>query len=49
MEKEKKLKLKKITIQKLDNILDNEEQKLAKGGTDVLPQGSTQVPVFCIP
>lgn len=48
MGQEKKLQLKKITIQDLDTVLDKDEQKMAKGGTDVVPMSFTIHPVFCI-
>lgn len=49
MDKEKKLQLKKITIQNLNALLDREEQKAIKGGTDVVPFGTTDVPIYCRP
>lgn len=49
MEKEKKLKLQKSTVQNLNAALDRDEQKNVKGGTNGEPYGTTQVPVFCKP
>ncbi|MCK4761752.1 MAG: hypothetical protein KAW12_06085 [Candidatus Aminicenantes bacterium] len=49
MEKEKKLKLEKSTVQNLNTILDREEQELLKGGTNVVPMGTTAVPIYCRP
>jgi hypothetical protein len=43
--KEKKLRLSKETIQELENVLDRDDQKWVKGGSQYV--GITQVPVFC--
>lgn len=48
MEKEKKLRLSKITIRDLDTDLDKEQQKAVKAGTGVVPLGTTNIPIFCI-
>ena len=48
MGREKKLQLKKITIQDLEAVLDKDEQKMAKGGTDVVAMSFTIHPIFCI-
>jgi hypothetical protein len=45
--KEKKLSLRKETIQDLDNILDKDEQQRVKGGSDTDTKGTTQVPIYC--
>jgi hypothetical protein len=47
--KEKRLCLDKQTIQNLDTVLDRDDQKRVKGGTDTIEPGTTQVPVFCKP
>jgi hypothetical protein len=47
MKKEKKLQLKKNTIQNLKTVLDRAEQKTVKGGTNVGPFGTTDVPIYC--
>ncbi len=47
MKKEKKLQLKKNTIQNLKTVLDRVEQKTIKGGTDVGHFGTTDVPIYC--
>jgi hypothetical protein len=47
---EKRLRLGKLTIQDLDTghtVLDTDEQKRIKGGSDNAQQGTTQVPIFC--
>lgn len=49
MRKEKKLQLKKITVQNLNTVLDRSEQKTVKGGTNVRPFGTTDVPIYCKP
>jgi hypothetical protein len=43
--KEKKLRLSKETIQDLENVLDKDDQKWVKGGSQYM--GPTQVPIFC--
>jgi hypothetical protein len=45
--KEKKLGLGKETIQDLDTVLDRDDQKWVKGGSQNDYVGTTQVPVFC--
>jgi hypothetical protein len=45
--KVKRIRLGKETIRNLDKVLDREEQKRVKGGTDVNPPGLTQVPIYC--
>jgi hypothetical protein len=45
--KEKKLGLGKETIQDLDTVLDRDDQKWVKGGSQNEYVGTTQVPVFC--
>lgn len=50
MKKEKveaKLRLNKTTIRNLQNTLDSEEQKKIKGGTEVAPMGTTNIPPLC--
>ena len=47
--KEKKLLLNKITIQDFDSVLDGDQQKAIKGGSDVHQFGLTNIPVVCIP
>ena len=47
--KEKRLRLDKQTIQNLDTVLDRDDQKRVKGGTNTVEPGTTQVPVFCKP
>ena len=42
--KEKKLCLGKMTIQNLNTVLDQDDQKKIKGGEP----GVTQVPVYCL-
>ncbi|MCK5056634.1 MAG: hypothetical protein KAT34_08265 [Candidatus Aminicenantes bacterium] len=44
---EKKLGLNKETIQKLQTGLSGEELKEIKGGTDVVPMGTTNIPPLC--
>jgi len=43
--KEKKLRLGKMTIQNLNTVLDQDDQKRVKGGQD----GTTQIPIYCKP
>lgn len=45
--KEKKLRLGKMTIQNLDSILDRDEQKVIKGGSENNPPGTTDLAIFC--
>lgn len=47
--KEKKLSLKKSTIQDLDNRLDEMQQKVVFAGSANAPEESTIVRVFCTP
>ena len=49
MKKEKKLQLKKNTVQNLKTVLDRAEQKTVKGGTGVASYGTTDVPIYCKP
>jgi hypothetical protein len=43
--KEKKLRLSKETIQDLATVLERDDQKWVKGGSQYV--GMTQIPVFC--
>jgi hypothetical protein len=45
--KEKKLRLSKETIQDFENVLERDDQKWVKGGSQNEYVGITQVPVFC--
>lgn len=47
--KEKKLRLRKETVQDLDTVLDRDEQKRVKGGTSTgtSQNGTTEVPIYC--
>jgi len=45
--KEKKLRLSKETIQDLENVLDKDDQKRVKGGSQSEYVGITQVPIYC--
>jgi hypothetical protein len=49
MDKEKKLRLSKQTFQNLNTVLERDEQKKVKGGSNTVPEQTTQVPVFCKP
>ena len=46
---EKKLQLRKQTLQDLDCVLDRNDQQKVKGGTNTDPNtnGTTQVPIYC--
>lgn len=46
-ERVKKLHLDKLTIQNLSAVLDRDEQKRIKGGSENCQQGTTQVPIYC--
>jgi hypothetical protein len=46
-QKEKKLRLGKETIQDLDNVLDRDQQKMVKGGSETDQSRNTQIRVFC--
>jgi hypothetical protein len=43
--KEKKLRLSKETILDLDNVLERDDQKWVKGGSQEM--GPTLVPIYC--
>ena len=43
--KEKKLRLSKETVQDLDTVLDRDDQKWVKGGSQDM--GPTLVPIYC--
>ncbi len=45
--KTKQLHLNKETIQNLDIILERDDQKRVKGGTDTSQNGTTQIPIYC--
>ena len=45
--KENKLRLNKTTIQDLDTVLDRDEQKRIKGGSESHQSRDTQIPIFC--
>ncbi len=49
MKKERKISLKKIDIQNLDNVMERDEQEQARGGSVVTvePAGITSMPIFC--
>jgi hypothetical protein len=47
--KEKKLRLDKITIQDFGSVLDGDQQKEIKGGSDTNLFGLTNIPVVCKP
>jgi len=49
MKKENKLQLKKSTVQNLNTVLDRDEQKKIKGGTNAATYGTTDVPIYCKP
>jgi hypothetical protein len=42
-----KLNLGKLTIQNLSTVLDRDEQKRVKGGSENGQAGTTQVPIYC--
>jgi hypothetical protein len=46
MRQEKKVKLNKIQVQSFTTVLDQDEQKVVKGGSLGEP-GGTAVPIFC--
>jgi hypothetical protein len=46
-QKEKKLRLTKETIQDLDSVLDRDNQKKVKGGSQTDQTMNTQIRVFC--
>jgi hypothetical protein len=47
--KEKKLRLDKITVQDFGSVLDGDQQKEIKGGSDANLFGLTNIPVVCKP
>ena len=50
MKKERKIGLKKIYIQNLDNVMERDEQDQVRGGskvTTIEPAGITSMPIFC--
>jgi hypothetical protein len=44
---QKKLFLNKITVWNFDSVLDRDEQKKVKGGSDDLTRGTTNKPIYC--
>ena len=44
---QKKLFLNKITVWNFDSVLDRDEQKKVKGGSDDLSRGTTNKPIYC--
>ncbi len=47
-QKEKKLRLGKITVEQFRDDLDNEELQNVKGGIDTMEVGTTSMPIFCL-
>lgn len=45
--KGKKLRLAEETIQDLDMVLDRDDQKRVKGGSETHQSRNTQIPIFC--
>lgn len=48
-QEEKKLHLDKVTIENLDSIMEKNEQRMIRGGSDTGPNYTTIVPVYCKP